>query len=300
MSGGARRSPKSPGFCIAAALLLAALAGLVVGLQPAAAQQGMTSALGNRAKTDPNANMVVKAREMIYDNDKNTVTAVGDVQIYYDGRVLQADRVVYDRASSRVHAVGNAKITEADGTVTYADTFDLTDDFKDGFIESLRITTVDRTRFASARAERTDGNVTVFEQGVYTACEPCKDHPEKPPLWQVKATRIIHNDQEKMIYFEDAHLEFYGVPIAYVPYLSSPDPSVKRKSGVLTPTYFGSSEIGVGVSVPYFFALAPNYDLTLDAGLLHAPGADAGGRVASSPGNRQLHDPRHRRLPDEP
>ena len=148
----------------------------------------------------------------------------------------------------------------------YADTFDLTDDFKDGFIESLRITTVDRTRFASARAERTDGNVTVFEQGVYTACEPCKDHPEKPPLWQVKATRIIHNDQEKMIYFEDAHLEFYGVPIAYVPYLSSPDPSVKRKSGVLTPTYFGSSEIGVGVSVPYFFALAPNYDLTLAPG----------------------------------
>ena len=33
------------------------------------------------------------------------------------------------------------------------------------------------------------------------------DHPEKPPLWQVKATRIIHNDQEKMIYFEDAHLD---------------------------------------------------------------------------------------------
>ena len=112
MSRGARRSPKSPGFCIVAALLLASLAGLVVGLQPAAAQQGLTSALGNRAKADPNANMVVKAREMIYDNDKNTVTAVGDVQIYYDGRVLQADRVVYDRASSRVHAVGNTKITE--------------------------------------------------------------------------------------------------------------------------------------------------------------------------------------------
>ena len=118
--------------------------------------------------------------------------------------------------------------------------FDLTDDFGDGFVNALRIETVDRTRFAASRAERIGGNVTVLEKGVYTACEPCKDHPEKPPLWQVKATRIIHNEQEKMVYFEDARLEFYGTPIAYLPFLSSPDPSVKRKSGILTPTYFAT------------------------------------------------------------
>jgi LPS-assembly protein len=238
----------------------------------ACAQEGLTTALAQRAKTNPNAEMVVKAREMIYDNDKNTVTAVGDVQIYYDGRVLQADRVIYDRASNRVKAVGNAKITDADGTITYADSFDLTDDFRDGFVNSLKILTVDKTRLAAARAERTEGNITVFQKGVYTACEPCKEHPEKPPLWQVKAARIIHNDQEKMIYFEDAHLEFFGMPVAYLPYLSSPDPSVKRKSGILAPTYFATSELGFGLEVPYFFNLAPNYDLTLTPGFTSRQG----------------------------
>jgi LPS-assembly protein len=260
---GARLRPASWSTVLRAALavlLLACLPGAAV------AQKGLASALTQRAMSEPASNMVVRAREMVYDNDHNTVTAIGEVQIYYGGRVLQADRVVYDRATSRVRAYGNVKITEADGTLSYADSFELSDDFREGFINSLRIETTDKTRFAAARAERIQGNFTVFENGVYTACQPCKDNPQKPPLWQVKAARIIHNDQEKMIYFEDARLEFFGVPLAYVPYLSSPDPTVKRKSGVLTPTFIASSELGVGVEVPYFFALAPNYDLTLEPG----------------------------------
>ena len=79
------------------------------------------------------------------------------------------------------------------------------------------------------------GNFTVFENGVYTACAPCKDDPKKPPLWQVKGARIIHDQDEKMLYFETAQLEFFGVPIAYLPYFSTPDPTVKRKSGFLIP-----------------------------------------------------------------
>ena len=61
--------------------------------------------------------------------------------------------------------------------------------------------------------------ITVFQSGVYTACEPCTDDPRKPPKWQVKAARIIHDQGEKMIYFEDAALEFFGMPLAYLPVL---------------------------------------------------------------------------------
>ena len=38
-----------------------------------------------------------------------------------------------------------------------------------------------------------------------------------------------------MLYFEDARVEFFGVPLAYVPFMSAPDPTVKRKSGFLFP-----------------------------------------------------------------
>ena len=85
-------------------------------------------------------------------------------------------------------------------------------------------------RVAATRADRSSGNYTVFDNGVYTACAPCKDDPKKPPLWQVKGARIIHNQTEKMLYFENAQLEFFGVPMAYLPYFSTPDPTVKRKT----------------------------------------------------------------------
>ena len=65
-----------------------------------------------------------------------------------------------------------------------------------------------------------------------------------------------------MIYFEDARVEFFGVPLAYFPFMSYPDPSVTRKSGFLFPTFTYGTAYGIGVEVPYFWALSPDKDLT--------------------------------------
>ena len=188
--------------------------------------------------------MLVQANEIDYDYANNRVAAVGNVQIYYGDSTLEANRVIYDQKTKRLHAEGNVRLTEQDGKVTYGEIMDLSDDYRDGFVDSLRLDAPDQTRMAAARAERSSGNFTVFHNGVYTACAPCKDDPKKPPLWQVKAARIIHDQGEKMIYFEDARLEFFGQPIAWLPYFSAPDPTVKRKTGYLMPTLSSSSVYG--------------------------------------------------------
>jgi LPS-assembly protein len=206
--------------------------------------------------------MLVQATEINYDYANNRVAAVGNVQIYYGGSTLEANRVVYDQKTKRLHAEGNVRLTEQDGKVTYGEIRDVSDDYRDGFVDSLRLDAPDQTRMAAARAERSSGNYTVFHNGVYTACAPCKDDPMKPPLWQVKAARIIHDQGEKMIYFEDARIEFFGQPIAYFPYFSAPDPTVKRKTGLLMPILSSSSVYGAAVEVPYYWALAPDYDAT--------------------------------------
>ncbi len=215
------------------------------------------------AKPAPGAQMLVQADEIRYDYNNLLVSAVGNVQIYYNGATIEADKVVYDQRSKRLHAEGNARLTEADGKVSYGQLLDLSDDYRDGFIDSLRVETPDQTRLAATRADRTDANYTVFQSGVYTACEPCRDDPRKPPLWQVKAARIIHNESEKMMYFEDAKIEFFGVPLAWMPYFSAPDPTVKRKTGLLMPIVSTSSAYGFGIEIPYYLALAPNYDATI-------------------------------------
>lgn len=168
--------------------------------------------------------MLVQATEVNYDYNNSRVSAVGSVQIYYNGSTLEADKVIYDQKTKRLHAEGNVRLTDPDGKITYANLLDLSDDYRDGFVDSLRLDTADQTRMAATRADRTGGEITVFQNGVYTACAACKDDPKKPPLWQVKGARIIHNQTEKMMYFEDARLEFFGQPIAYLPFFSTPDP----------------------------------------------------------------------------
>ncbi len=207
--------------------------------------------------------LYIDADQLIYDNDHNIVTAAGGVVLYYKGRVLQADKVVYDRNAKRVTAEGRAKFTDEKGNISYAPRFDLTDDFANGFADSVQELAANKTRFTASRVERSAGSVTVLQNGVYTACEPCKAHPELPPEWQVRAAKIIENQETHTVYFENAWLDVFGAPVIYMPYMSAPDPTVTRQSGFLAPAYTNSENLGFGVSVPYFFNLAPNYDLTL-------------------------------------
>lgn len=264
-----------------------ACAAMIAGAAAASAETSASAAPG-KAQGQP-SKMFVEASELRYDTEKDTVSAEGNARIYYEGRILEADRVVYDSKTGRVFAEGHAKLTERDGTIVHAERFDLTDDLRDGFIESLRADTPPKpylkvsglgypgaasalpgapggtykTYFSAPRAERIESDTTVFDKATYTACESCKDDPSKPPLWRVRAKRIIHKSDEKMVYFEDSSLELLGIPIAYVPFYSAPDPTVTRKSGILSPHFAFNSQLGAGFGIPIFWALAPDYDLTV-------------------------------------
>jgi LPS-assembly protein len=251
---------------LVAVLALTALGGLLA-LGPAAGQMlafpPVPAPPKKTVRPEAEKQMLVQASELNYDYSNHRVSAVGNVRIYFSGSTLEADRVIYNETTKRLHAEGNVRLTDTDGKTTYGEIMDLSDDYRDGFVDSLRLDAPDQTRFAAARADRTAGNFTVFHNGVYTACEPCKDDPKKPPLWQVKAARIIHDQQEKMIYFEDATLDFFGRSLIWFPYFSAPDPTVKRKTGFLIPTASVSTKTyGFGVEIPFYWAIAPNYDAT--------------------------------------
>jgi LPS-assembly protein len=254
----------APLIALLAALVLAGTIGLA-STAPASAQSFTYNPRPPKPPPRPVNNdgkMMVQAVEVNYDYNNQRVSAVGNVQMFYNGTSIEADKVTYDQKTKRLHAEGNIRLTDAEGKVTYASVMDLSDDYRDGFVDSLRVDTADATRMAATRADRSAGNYTVFENGVYTACAPCKDDPKKPPLWQVKGARIIHDQNEKMLYFENAQLEFFGVPMAYLPYFSTPDPTVKRKTGFLMPGFLQASTFGYAVETPFYWAIAPDYDAT--------------------------------------
>ena len=236
--------------------------------------------------------MLVQATEVDYDYNNSRVSAVGNVQMFYNGTSVEADKVIYDQKTKRLHAEGNIRMTDVDGKITYANILDLSDDYRDGFVDSLHVDTADATRMAATRADRSNGNYTVFENGVYTACAPCKDDPKKPPLWQVKGARIIHDQTDKMLYFENAQLEFFGVPLAYLPYGSAPDPTVKKKTGFLMPEIKENPTYGYGIEVPFFWNIAPDYDATFSPRYHDPARRVVAGRVPSAVAQRIVSNPR--------
>jgi len=251
----------------------------IAAITPAAAQYRFTAPPPQppRPKAPNDGHMMVSARTVDYDYANSRVAAVGSVQIYYNGTSVNADKVIYDQKTKRLHAEGNVLMTGADGKITHAERLDLGDNYRDGFIESLRSETADKTVMTADKGTRSDDKYTVFENGTYTACAPCRDNPGKPPLWQVRGARIIHNQQEKMLYFEDARLEFFGHPLAYIPYYATPDPSVKRKTGFLAPGFVsGTGQTGPSVDLPFYWAIAPDYDLTLTPRLMGRQGVLGG------------------------
>ena len=175
------------------------------------------SAMTATHKTDPNARMLLSADELVYDRDANTVTAQGNVQIEYDGNRIVARKVVYNQKTNRVLAEGDVEVVQPDGSKYYSQQIDMTDDLGEGFVNSLRAETPDNTRFAAVSAERSGGQMTVFNRGAYTACEPCYYKPDRDVLWQIKAKKIIWNGATKTMRFENSHFEFFVMQVAWFP-----------------------------------------------------------------------------------
>ncbi len=244
-----------------------ALAGALVCLfalplsAPAQAQ-----ALMSKTAPDASKEMMVDAGQLNYDSKNETVILTGHVQIFYQGRTLEADKVTYNKKTKRLHAIGNVRQTEPNGNIAYAREIDFDDGFTTGFARVINVETPDRLRVAGALVTREkvgDDQQTVIHKGVYTAHEPSPGHPERAPLWQIKAEKIVHSENDQRLYFDNARMELWGFPIIYTPYLSVPDWTVRKASGFMSPNAGFSDRLGLSTELTYFWNIAPNYDMTI-------------------------------------
>lgn len=251
-----------------AVLMLGTALGMAGFVMPALAQVPAAD-LGARVDVPEGTRLFLEADTVTYDSERSTVTASGGVQVNYGPYRLVARNLVYNQETGRLVAAGDVELIEPSGNRIYADAVDVTDDFADGFVEALRVETPDNTRFAASRGARRDGEVTTFEQGVYTACEACAENPERAPLWQVKAQRIVWDQPNQVIRYYGARFELFGAPLLYLPYFASPDGSATRQSGFLAPELRGSSETGTGLRVPYYYVISDDKDVTV-AGTYYA------------------------------
>lgn len=189
------------------------------------------------------------------------VTASGNVQVFFQGTELNAGAVSYTRDGDKLTITGPIRITDADGTVLLADQAELDRDLQEGVLISARMVLDQQLQIAANEIARVNDRFTRLDRVVASSCHVCAQNPT--PLWEIRASRVIHDDLERQLYFEDAQFRVIGLPIAYFPRLRLPDPSVDRSTGFLVPDINSNSDLGTGIQLPYFIALDDHADVTL-------------------------------------
>ena len=108
-------------------------------------------------------------------------------------------------------------------------------------------------------------NQSTFTKSNFTMCNYREN--DKCPPWELRAGKMTHDKIKKTIYYDNAVIKLYNIPIFYLPKISHPDPTVKRRSGLLIPAYSDTKNLGSAISVPYFWAIADDRDLTINSKL---------------------------------
>ena len=250
------------------ALLAACLAARPIAAQdePAAAQDEPAATQDNEEEAE-NAPVALVADEVVFDETLNLVIARGNVEITQADRILRADQVTYNQRTEVLTATGNVVLVEPDGEVLFADYAELEDDLANGFAQSVGILLTDDSRIAANSAvRRENGQISEMERAVYSPCQLCPEDPDRAPLWQMRAVRVIHDREARDIIYRDAFLDMWGVPVLYTPYFSHPDPTVDRRTGFLTPRFGTTSNLGPFLIGAFYWDIAPSVDTTINFG----------------------------------
>jgi LPS-assembly protein len=245
------------GYALLQALLLfVSLAGV------AQAQLSEIAHMGPGQQASRNQPVTFTADSVDYDRENSLVVAEGHVEAWQGDHVLRADRVTFDRNTGVAAAKGNVVLLEPDGQVLFADYAELTQDMKNGVLRDVRMILAENGRMAANGARRTEGEINEMSRVVYSTCNLCAKDPTRPPLWQIRALSAVQDLEHKKIEYEDAVLEMYGIPVGYMPYFWHADPSVKRASGLLIPSFGYSSNLGVFFAQPYYWVIDDSSDAT--------------------------------------
>jgi len=220
---------------------------------------GLTSIpLGAAAQTSPPATLVA---DRVWIDGKNTLTAEGHVEILHGTSRIKATRIIYFGDKGALQIDGPITLIDGNSTIVLANSAELDTDLQNGILRGARMVLNQQLQIAAVEIHRVDGRYTQLYKTVASSCQVCAQNPV--PLWQIRARRIIHDQQERQLYFDNATLRVLDIPVFYFPRLRLPDPTLKRATGFLVPSMRSTSKLGFGTKLPYFIKLGDHADITV-------------------------------------
>lgn len=214
----------------------------------------------------PASAMAQSAATLVADNVSipaggEQLIASGNVEVFFEGNRLSARRIVFDRASDRLVIEGPIFIVASDGTILTATQAELDPRLENGILRGARLVLDQQLQLAANQIDRVEGRYTQLYQVAATSCQVCQNGGT--PLWEIRARRVVHDQDERQLYFDDASFRVAGVPVFWLPRMRLPDPTLPRATGLMLPQITTSDTLGTGIKVPYFIRLGDHRDLTL-------------------------------------
>ena len=252
---------------------------------------------GNVSIIDKKNNILTEGEEYIYFKNEEKILSIGKSKSKIQNNYyLESEDLAYERNSSEIYSNKKSKIEDSQNNIFFTEKFNLNlsssilkarnlslfDNKKNQYYLNFALVNLkenkflgsdisidfDNSLFANDKNDpRLKGNSLISEEnnttiykGSFTTCNQ-KDN--KCPPWSIYAEEVVHKKNEKKIEYKNAWLKIYDKPVVYFPYFFHPDPTVKRQSGFLMPSFKSSNNSGTSVQIPYYKVISERKDLTL-------------------------------------
>ena len=192
-----------------------------------------------------------EADNVVVDQADGSLFATGNVELKQANNTLRADEVTYYRNQNKAIARGNVVHIDGDGTVTNAAIMEIDTEFSHILAETIISNFTTGEWLSADQADRIAGDRGIFDASRFTPCK-CDFLNGERPLWDIKASQSVRNEKTQTITHYNMRMSVLNVPVGYLPFLSHPDWTVRRRSGVLTPSFIISSDLGFTPSIPYY------------------------------------------------
>ena len=192
-----------------------------------------------------------EADNVVVNQADGSLFATGNVELKQANNTLRADEVTYYRSQNKAIARGNIVHIDGDDTVTNAAIMELNTEFSHILAETIISNFANGEWISADHADRIAGDRGIFDASRFTPCK-CNFLNGEQPLWDIKANQSVRNEKTQTITHYNMRMNVLNVPVGYLPFLTHPDWTVRRRSGFLTPSFIISSDLGFTPSIPYY------------------------------------------------
>ena len=218
------------------------------------------SASINKIKADQE--IIISAEEILV-KDRDIIEANGNVFVEdKKNQSLKSDFIQYNKLKKELIANDNVVFIDQEENIYYLDNFTSKNNMESIEGNNVRVRLNDQSRIVGSGIVK-EKNLSILTDAEYTPCNENDYLIESCPGWKLKANKIYHDQETKTMHYNNARIHLMNIPVMYLPYFSHPDPSVKKRSGLLMPTFETDNNLGDTFSIPIFYNIKNNQDFTI-------------------------------------